>query len=138
MPLPRYIFRYFIWSLVFTLVVKYTKHMSSNTCAFRSCDWTTCKTRLYPSRVSLEAVSSGTRYTWSNIIGLEAVFSINIFLHSFVASLLFASFPFKTCSRTKGSCDNWSCKKKEWTVWSFASVKNQNVKTNFVLTTKKI
>ena len=44
----------------------------------------------------------------------------------------------KNCLCTKGSRDNCSCKKGEWTVWSFASVKNQNVKTNFVLTTKKI
>ena len=44
----------------------------------------------------------------------------------------------KTCLCTKGSCDNCSCKKKGMNIWSFASVKNQNVKTNFVLRTKKI
>ena len=81
-----YIFRYFIWSVAFTPVVKYTKHMSSNTCAFSSCDWATYKTFLYSSWVSLEAVSPGTRYKWSSM-GLEAVFSINIFLHSFTEKL---------------------------------------------------
>ena len=90
----RYIFRCFIWSLAFTPVVIYTKHMSSNTCSFISCDWTTYKTCLYPRRVSLEAVSSGTRYTWSNIMGLKAVFTIEIFLHPFVVSLYFAWCPF--------------------------------------------
>ena len=33
----------------------------------------------------------------------------------------------KTCSCTKGSCDNCSCKKAKWTVRSFASAKNKNV-----------
>ena len=73
-----------------------TPQMSWNTCAFSSCDWTICKTGLYPSRVSLEAVSSGTRCTWSNIKGLEAVFRIDIFLNPFMTSLLFTWCPFFT------------------------------------------
>ena len=75
----RYILRYFIWSPVFTPVVIYTKRMSSNTCAFSSCDWATCKTCLHPSLVFLAAVSTGTGYTWSNILGLEAVLQYRYF-----------------------------------------------------------
>ena len=66
-----------------------TPNMSSNTYAFSSCDWATCKTCLYLSQVSLEAVSTGTWYTWSNILGLETVFSIDIFLHPFMPRLYF-------------------------------------------------
>ena len=60
----RYIFMYIILTPAFTSAVKYTRLMSLNTCASSSCDWATCKTCSYPNRVSLEAVSTGTRHTW--------------------------------------------------------------------------
>ena len=52
----RYIFWYFIWSLAFTPVNKYSKNMSYDTCTLNSCDWTTWKTCLYPSRVFSETI----------------------------------------------------------------------------------
>ena len=92
----RYIFKYFIWSPAFMPVVKCTKYISSNTCAFSSCNWATYIICLYAIRVSLEAVSTRTDYTWSNILGLEAVFSVDIFLHPFMARLYFIWCPFFT------------------------------------------
>ena len=100
---------------LFTPAVKYAKLLSLNACVFSSCDWATCKMCLYPSQVSLKAVSAGTGYTRFNILVLVAVFRISIFLHPFMARLY------------------W-----EWTIWSFASVNNENVKTDIFLRTKII
>ena len=57
----------------FAPVAKYTKHLSLNTCVFSSFNWITCYTCLNPSWISLEAVSTETGYTWSNILRLEDV-----------------------------------------------------------------
>ena len=78
-----------IWIIAKYIYNSYGLYTSSSISGLQFLRLSNMKTYFYPSQVSLETVSTGTGYTWSNILGLEAVLSINIFLHSLKARLHF-------------------------------------------------
>ena len=138
----RYIFRYFIWNLEFMSVVKYTKNMSSNRTPASSVPVIkqhvsrACIQFMYLwklSHLKLD-IPDPTSWDWK----LSSVSKFCYIRLWQACSLPDVHSLLKTCLCTKGSRGSCPCKKSEWTVWNFAGVKNQNVKTNFFLRTEKI